>query len=241
MLSKKLLFMLGIIIFTVSLIGLMTYKVDEISIHITKSSIQSKMEPVFFIDGRSDKLNIKYEIVDPVVKVSDDGKLLFQSNITLSSGLNQKWGTMEMVTKPIFQGKYNSFYLEPEQVVLKVDGKSSSDGTFTLWREDATPLIGKIKTQMKSFLSTKVIYTLTGKNLRHQAESLSIRESQKHSDGINIVLNVEQSISIIILYAVMFLSIFVFACGYFFVGGKVGFKEAKEIRFRDPRKPMNPS
>jgi len=237
MLSKQLLFRLAIILFMISIVGLLIFKVDTLSVDVTKSSIQARMEPVFFIDGKSAETHIKYEIVDPMVKVLDSGDISIKSHITLLSGLDQKWGSMAFTAKVAFQEKDNSFYLQiPGKVEIKIRGKSSSDADFKLWGKNVEPLLTSITAQLNRFLFTKDIFALSGSELRVQAISLAIREVNKTDDGIKIVLDVDQGIFVIIVYFAMLLAAFIFACGYFFVGGAVGFKDPTKMLFIDPKK-----
>jgi len=235
MLTKKLLFVLGTLFFMLAMLGMYVFKVEEISVGVTKTSMQSKMEPIFFIDGKSG--NVKYEMLDPTVKILDSGEVFIKANLNLFSGLDQEWGTMELVSKVFFKESSKAFYLEiPKMVELKVAGKSSNDPDFKLWNKSSTALVAAITEQINVFLATKDIFSLSGSNLRHQAESLSIREVKKTSDGIDIILDVKQGASIVVVYTVMFLSAFIFACGYFFVGGVVGFRDDHEMTYKDPRK-----
>ncbi|MDQ6955434.1 MAG: hypothetical protein Q9M20_08330 [Mariprofundaceae bacterium] len=235
MLTKKLLFVLGTLFFLIAMLGMSIFKVEEISIAVPKTSMQSKMEPIFFIDGKSG--NIKYEILDPTVKVLDSGEVSIKANLNLLSGLEKDWGSIELISKVFFRESSKAFYLEiPGNVQLKVAGKSSSDTDFKLWGESTTALVATITDQINVFLATKDISSLSGSNLRHQAEGLTIRQVNKTDTGIDIVLNVKQGASIIVVYTVMFLSAFIFACGYFFVGGVVGFRDEHEMVYKDPKK-----
>ena len=237
MLSKQLLFRLATILFIVTVIGLLIFKVNQLTVDVAKTSIQSIMEPVFLIDGKSEKLNIKYEIADPSVTVTDSGDVAFKSSIMLASGLDKKWGTMAFTTKVTFQPKDNSFYLKiPKDVILTFSGKSSNEAGFELWNKNAESLVPMITEQMNRFLFTKDIFVLTGSELRVQAISLAIHEVKKTNDGFTIVLDVDQGIFVIIVYFAMLLSAFIFACGYFFVGGAVGFKDPTKMLFIDPKK-----
>jgi len=239
MLSKQLLFRLAIILFIVTVIGLVIFKVNQISVDVAKTSIQSIMEPVFLIDGQSKEMNVKYEVADPSVTVLDSGDVAFKSSIMLASGLDKQWGTMTFTTKVTYQPKDDSFYLKipkDKQVILTFSGKSSNEAGFKLWNKSAEPLVAQITKQMNSFLFTKDIFVLTGSELRVQAISLTIHEVKKTQDGFTIVLDVDQGIFVIIVYFNMLLSAFIFACGYFFVGGAVGFKDPTKMLFIDPKK-----
>jgi len=237
MLSKQLLFRLATILFIVTVIGLLIFKVNQLSVDVAKTSIQSIMEPVFLIDGQSKEMNLKYEIADPSVTVTDSGDVAFKSSIMLLSGLDKKWGTMAFTTKVTFQPKDNSFYLKiPKDVILTFAGKSSNEAGFELWNKNAESLVAMITKQMNRFLFTKDIFVLTGSELRVQAISLTIHEVKKTNDGFTIVLDVDQGIFVIIVYFAMLLSAFIFACGYFFVGGAVGFKDPTKMLFIDPKK-----
>jgi len=237
MLSKQLLFRLATILFIVTVIGLVIFKVDQLSVNVAKTSIQGIMEPVFLIDGKSKELNIKYEIADPSVTVTDSGEVAFKSSIMLASGLDKKWGKMAFATRVTFQPKDNSFYLKiPKDVILTVAGKSSNEAGFKLWNKNAESLVTMITEQMNRFLFTKDIFVLTGSELRVQARSLTIHEVKKTNDGFTIILDVDQGIFVIIVYFAMLLSAFIFACGYFFVGGVVGFKDPTKMLFIDPKK-----
>lgn len=237
MLSKQLLFRLATILFLVTVIGLLIFKVDTISVDVTKTSIQSRMEPLFFIEGISKKENIKYRVVDPAVKILDTGEVSIKSNLTLSSGLDQKWGSMELVSKVMFEKKNNSFYLAVSKPVeLRISRKSSNDAGFKVWNKGTKELVADMTEKLNVFLLNKDIFALSGSKLRVQAVSLAINKVEKTSDGINIVLDVDQGIFIIIVYFAMFLSAFIFACGYFFVGGAVGFRDPTKMLFVDPKK-----
>jgi len=239
MLSKQLLFRLATLLFIVTVIGLVIFKVNQLSVDVAKTSIQSIMEPVFLIEGQSKELNVKYEIADPSVTILDSGDVAFKSSIMLASGLDKQWGTMTFTTKVAYQPKDDSFYLKipkDKEVVLTVAGKRSNESGFKLWNKSAEPLVTQITEQMNSFLFTKTIFVLTGSELRVQAISLTIHEVDKTEDGFTIVLDVDQGIFVIIVYFNMLLSAFIFACGYFFVGGVVGFKDPTKMLFVDPRK-----
>ena len=239
MLSKQLLFRLAMILFIVTVIGLVIFKVNQLSVDVAKTSIQSIMEPLFLIDGQSKEMNIKYEIADPTVTVLDSGDVAFKSSIMLLSGLDKKWGTMTFTTKVTFQEKDNSFYLKipkDKDVILTFSDKSSNEVGFKLWNKSAESLVAQITEQMNRFLFTKDIFVLTGSELRVQAISLTIHEVDKTKDGFTIVLDVDQGIFVIIVYFNMLLSVFIFACGYFFVGGAVGFKDPTKMLFIDPKK-----
>jgi len=237
MLSKQLLFRLAIILFIVTVIGLVVFKVNQMSVDVAKTSIQSRMEPVYLITGQSKETNIKYEIADPSVVILDSGDISFKSSIMLASGLDKKWGKMAFTTKVTFQPKDNSFYLKiPESVIITVSGKSSNEAGFKLWNKSAESLVTQITKQVNDFLFTKDIFALSGSKLRVQARSLAINKVNKTADGIQIVLDVDQGIFVIIVYFAMFLSAFIFACGYFFVGGAVGFKDKTQIHLIDPKK-----
>jgi len=237
MLSKQLLFRLAIILFVVTVVGLLVFKVNQLSVDVSKTSIQSRMEPVYLITGLSKETNIKYEIADPAVTILDSGDIAFKSSVMLASGLNQKWGSMTFVSKVAYQEKDHSFYLKvPKKVTLTFSGKSSNESGFNIWGKNVDPLVDEITQQINDFLFTKTIYVLTGHELRIQARALTIHNVNKTPDGIQIVLDVDQGIFVIIVYFAMFLSAFIFACGYFFVGGAVGFKDKTKINLIDPKK-----
>ncbi|MDQ6973887.1 MAG: hypothetical protein Q9M10_03305, partial [Mariprofundaceae bacterium] len=235
MLSKQLLFRVGVIFFIISTLGLLFFKVDEITVGIPKANIQAQMEPIFFIDGTSKKTHIKYEMVDPMVTILDSGDVAIQSNITLASGLNQTWGTMNLVAKVQYVNDKKSFYLEiPKPVQLNIRGKSSNDPGFDLWGKDTRILLEDLTEKLNAFFSEQYISEIMGKNLRIQAETFTMKSIHKSSDGIRMVMDVDQGIFIVITYFVMFLSVFIYAFAYFFVGD-VGFKDKKGLGFRDPR------
>ncbi|MDQ6967625.1 MAG: hypothetical protein Q9M14_02950 [Mariprofundaceae bacterium] len=237
MLSKQLLFRLAIILFIIAVIGLLIFKVDQMSVNVTKTSIQSRMERLFLITGQSKELNIKYEIADPSVTVLDSGDIAFKSSIMLTSGLDKKWGTMAFATKVALRAKDNSFHLiVPENVILTFRSGSSNKAGFKLWKKNAEPLVTMITKQMNAFLLTKDIFALSGSQLRVQARSITIHKVNKSDNGIQIVLDVDQGMFVIIVYVAMLLAAFIFACGYFFVGGVVGFKDPTKLLFIDPKK-----
>ncbi|GEM_PF-6499999 len=237
MLSKQLLFRLATLLFLVAVIGLLIFKVNQLSVNVEKTSIQGIMEPVFLIDGQSTDLNIKYEIADPSVSITDSGDVAFKSSIMVASGLDKQWGKMAFTSKVTFQPKDNSFYLKiPKDVILTFADQSSNEAGFKLWNKNAESLVPMITKQMNRFLFTKDIFVLTGSELRVQARSLTIHEVKKTNDGFTIVLDVDQGIFVIIVYFAMLLAAFIFACGYFFVGGAVGFKDPTKMLFIDPKK-----
>jgi len=236
MLSKQLLFRVGIIFFIVSTLGLLFFKVDQITVSVPKNNIQAQMEPLFFIDGVSNKTHIKYAVTDPIFTVLDSGDLALQANITLASGLDQTWGKVNAHVKVQFRNSKKSFYLMiPKNVELNIHGKKSSDAGFNLWGQDTQALLTELTDKLNAFFDEKYIYEIKGKNLRIQAEEFTIQRVEKHGDGIRMVMNVDQGIFIIITYFVLFLSIFIYAFGYFFIGD-VGFKDKENIGFRDPLK-----
>jgi len=234
MFGKQLLFRLGLIALILSSLSIIIFKVDEISMNITRSSVQGLLEPLFFIDGQSEEAHISYEMVDPMVTVLDTGDMSIESNITLSSGLDQEWGKVVLLTTLFFDAETKSFYLKLAQdAKLKIAGKSSSDADFHLWNKDIAPLITAITAQLNAFLEDKELYSLHDKELRIQAEDLSIRSITKTESGVHIVMDVRQSISIIITYFIMFLGLMIIIFAYFFIG-KVGFKDDEKLGFRDP-------
>ncbi|MDQ6994024.1 MAG: hypothetical protein Q9M18_00330 [Mariprofundaceae bacterium] len=236
MLSKQLLFRVGVIFFIISTLGLLFFKVSEITVSIPKANIQAQMEPIFFIDGTSQKTHIKYEMVDPMVTILDSGDVAIQSNITLASGLNQTWGTMNLVAKVQFLNDKKAFYLKVlKPVQLNIRGKSSNDAGFDLWGKDTSTLLVDLTDTLNDFFSEQYISEIMGKNLRIQAETFTMKSIQKNNDDIRIVMDVDQGIFIIITYFVMFLSVFIYAFAYFFMG-TVGFEDNKGLGFRDPRK-----
>ena len=236
MLSKKLLFTLSFIIMMVSIISSYVFKVEQLSFDITKSSIKSKIEPDFYLKNKLRDLNIKYEVLNPTVKVLDNGEVFMKSDLTLESGADNDWGDVEFASKVTFDVAAMAIYLRiPEKVQLKVNGKNSNQADFKLWNKDVTPLVKDITTQMNIFLVKEPLYVLTGSELRNSAEALSLGSITKTSNGLNIILDVDQGNKVYMIYFVMFLSVFIFACGYFLVGGSVGFKDAKNVGFRDPR------
>jgi len=236
MLSKQLMFRVGVIFFIVSTLGLLFFKVDQITVGIPKANVQVQMEPIFFIDGVSEKGNIKYEMVDPMFTVMDSGDFSLQSNITLASGLKQTWGTMHTIAKVQFLNGKKSFRLTiPQTVELNIRGKKTSDPGFNIWGQDAKPLLADLTKKLNAFFSEQYISKISGKNLRIQAEVFTVQSINKSKDGISILMNVDQGIFIIITYFVMCLSIFIYAFAYFFIGD-VGFKDKKGLGFRDPLK-----
>jgi len=236
MLSKQLLFRVGVIFFIVSTLGLLFFKVDQITVGVPKANIQAQMEPIFFIDGVSEKTHIKYEMVDPIFSILDSGDLDLQSNITLASGLDQTWGKVHALIKVQFRNDKKSFYLTiPKDVELNIRGKKSTDAGFNLWGKDTKILLADLTEKLNAFFSEQYIYEITGKNLRIQADAFTIQEIKKSSDGIQMIMNVEQNIFVIITYFVMFFSVCIYAFAYFFIGD-VGFKDKKNLGFRDPRK-----
>jgi len=236
MLSKQLLFRVGIIFFIISTLGLLIYKVDKITVGIPKANIQSQFEPIFFIDGVSKKTHIKYEMVDPMVTILDSGDVAIQSNITLASGLNQTWGTMNLVAKVKYINDKKAFYLSiPEPVQITIRGKKSSNADFNLWGKDTSVLLTDLTEKLNGFFLEKYISEIMGKNLRIQAETFTMKSIGKSKDGIQMVMDVDQGIFIVITYFVMSLSVFIYAFAYFFIGN-VGFEDKKGLGFRDPLK-----
>jgi len=236
MLSKQLLFRVGIIFFIISTLGILFFKVDQISVDIPKAHIQSQMEPIFFIDGLSEKTQIKYEMVDPLVTVTDSGDINLQSNVTLESGLQQAWGTMNLqaIIKYKDEDKRSFYLVVPKPVVIHIHGKSSSDPGFDLWGKDTHALLADMTKKLNDFFSVQNVAKITGKSLSVQAKAYSILSHAKSNDGIRMIMKVDQGILIVITYFVMSLSIFLFAYAYFFIG-EVGFKDKKGVGFRDPR------
>jgi len=237
MFSKQLLLRLGLIFFLVSLVGILVFKVDTLSVDVQRKSVQAQFEPLLFMDGQSSKTHIKYEIGAPLVKLTDSGDVKMKLDLGLTSGLNQKWGSVEFVAKVVLRKENDAFYLKiPEKVQLNVSHKHSNEAGFKLWHKDASDLIEAMTGQLNEFFFSKNIYELKGGNLRVQAVDLDIHEVKKKGDALNIILDVDQGIFIVITYFVMFLSVFTFAFAYFLVGGRVGFKDAANIGFRDPKK-----
>jgi len=235
MLSKKLLFLLSFIILSISIIASYVFKVEKMSFDITKSSIQSKIEPDFYLKNKLHDININYEILNPTVKVLDTGEVSMKSELTLESGADTEWGDVDFTSTVTFNPETMAFYLRiPEKIQLKVNGKNSNQADFKLWNKDVTPLVADITKKMNDFLAKEPLYALRGAELRNAAESLWIGSVTKTSNGLNIILDVDQGNKVYIIYFVMFLSVFIFTCAYFLVGG-VGFKDAKNVGFRDPR------
>jgi len=237
MLSKKLLFRLGMIFLIISTLGIIFYKVDTIAIDIDKKSMQSQMEPLFFFDGAVRHGRLKYELVDPVLQVQDNGLVHFDANVTLSQGLDKAWGRVSFDTKIMYRNKHKAFYLaipNDEQVVLSVHGKQSNEPDFRLWRKKVDDVVSDMKNKVNIFLSDQEVYEIGGKNLRIQAQNFIIADVQKTERGAHLILNVDQGIFIIITYFVMGVSIFMMLFAYFFIG-QVGFKDAENIGYRDLR------
>jgi len=236
MLSKQLLFRVGMIFFIISTLGLLFFKVGQITVEIPKANVQAQMEPIFFIDGVSEKTHIKYEMVDPMFTILDSGGFYLKSNITLASGLKQTWGSMSVTAKVQFNNDKKSFYLTiAEPVVLTIRGKSSNDAGFNIWGQDPQVLQADLSKKLNAFFSEQYIAEISGKALRIQAEVFSIQSMQKNNEGTQIVMNVDQGIFIVITYFVMLLSVLIYAFAYFFIG-QVGFEDKKGLGFRDPLK-----
>ena len=240
MFSKKLLFALSIIFFIVSILGLTVFKVDDIEINISESGIQSRMEPIYYFKKTLNQSNVTYEIENPTVSVSKSGDVTVKSELTLTSGTDVQWGLVIFTAKVAIDNKNNAFYLEiPNTVTIKLPGKDSSKENFSVWNTDAKTLAKNMTPQLNAFLKKTAIETIKDGDLRNQASSLSIAKVSEGNGYIHLVLAVEQTISIVVVYTVMILSILIWLSAYFFVGGKVGFKDAENIGFRDPRRDPN--
>ncbi len=237
MLSKQLLFRLGLIFLIISTLGIAFYKVDNITIDVDKKSMQSQMEPLFFLDGSLHQGRLKYELVDPALQVQDDGRVHFDANVTLQHGLEKAWGRVSFDTALVYRNKHKAFYLaipKDQKVVLTVHGKTSDAQDFRLWRKKVDDVLVDMKAKVNHFLSDQEVYKIGGKHLRIQAQNFTIADAQKTATGVHLLLNVDQGIFIVITYFVMGVSIFMMLFAYFFIGS-VGFKDAENIGYRDLR------
>ena len=237
MLTKKLIFTLGLLFFIVSNIGGIVYKVESLPVMIPQKSIQANMDSTFYIKDTSKRTGVTYEILDPRATVLETGEVAVKLDLTLTANPEIEWGTVEFVSKLGFDNVVNVVLLQVvDQAVITVLDKNSTDPGFKLWNKDIKVLVEDMTVQINNYLSKNVLYTLSGGELRVQAESYAIGEVKATSTGLDIALLVDQGMTIFILYTVMFLSVLTFAAGYFFVGGVAGWKDPDDIGWHDPRK-----
>ncbi len=237
MLSKQLLFRLGMIFLIISTLGIIFYKVDTIAIDIDKKSMQGQMEPLFFLDGTVRQGRLKYELVDPVLQVQDNGLIHFDANVTLEQGLEKAWGRVSFDTALVYRNKHKSFYLaipKDKQVVMSIHRKQSTEPDFKLWGKKVDDVVVDMKNKVNIFLNDQEVYDIAGKNLRIQAQNFIIADVQKTATGAHLILNVDQGIFIVITYFVMGVSFFMMMFAYFFIG-TIGLKDAKDVGYRDLR------
>jgi len=236
-LTKKLIFTLGLLFFIVSNIGGYVYKVESLPVIIPQKSIQANMDSTFYIKDTSKKTGITYEILDPHVSITDSGEVAVKLDLTLKANPEVEWGTVEFVSTLDFDNVVNVVLLKVvDQAVITVLDKSSTSPDFNLWNKDINVLVEDMTVQINNYLSKNVLYTLKGAELRVQASSYAIGEVKSSPSGLDLQLLVDQGMTIFILYTVMFLSVLTFASGYFFVGGVAGWKDPDDTGFHDPRK-----
>jgi len=236
-LTKKLIFTLGLLFFIVSNIGGYVYKVESLPVIIPQKNIQANMDSTFYIKNTSQKTGVTYEMLDPHVTILDSGDVAVKLDLTLTANPQVEWGTVEFVSTLDFDNVVNVVLLKVvDQAVITVLDKNSTSPDFNLWNKDIKVLVEDMTTQINNYLSKNVLYTLKGAELRVQASSYAIGPYQKTPTGLDIALMVDQGMTIFILYTVMFLSVLTFAAGYFFVGGVAGWKDPDDTGWNDPRK-----
>jgi len=236
-LTKKLIFTLGLLFFIVSNIGGYVYKVESLPVIIPQKSIQANMDSTFYIKDTSTRTGVTYEMLDPHVTILDSGEISVKLDLELTANPQIEWGTVEFVSTLDFDNLVNVVLLKVvDQAVITVLDKKSTSADFNLWNKDVKQLVEDMTKQINNYLSKNVLYTLSGAELRVQAESYAIGEVKTTSTGLDIALLVDQGMTIFILYTVMFLSVLTFASGYFFVGGVAGWKDPDDIGWHDPRK-----
>ena len=237
MLTKKLIFTLGLLFFMVSNIGGYVYKVESLPVIIPQKSIQANMDSTFYIKDTSQKTGVTYEMLDPNVTILDSGEVAVKLDLTLTANPQVEWGTVEFVSTLDFDNVVNVVLLKVvDQAVITVLDKNSTSPDFNLWNKDINVLVEDMTHQINNYLSKNVLYTLKGAELRVQASSYAIGPFEKSPTGLDITLLVDQGMTIFILYTVMFLSVLTFASGYFFVGGVAGWKDPDDKGWHDPRK-----
>jgi len=236
-LTKKLIFTLGLLFFMVSNIGGYVYKVESLPVIIPQKSIQANMDSTFYIKDTSQKTGVTYEMLDPNVTILDSGEVAVKLDLTLTANPQVEWGTVEFVSTLDFDNVVNVVLLKVvDQAVITVLDKNSTSPDFNLWNKDINVLVEDMTHQINNYLSKNVLYTLKGAELRVQASSYAIGPFEKSPTGLDITLLVDQGMTIFILYTVMFLSVLTFASGYFFVGGVAGWKDPDDKGWHDPRK-----
>ncbi|MDQ6998555.1 MAG: hypothetical protein Q9M17_07560 [Mariprofundus sp.] len=237
MLTKKLIFTLGLLFFIVSNIGGYVYKVESLPVIIPQKGIQANMDSTFYIKNTSQKTGVTYEMLDPHVTILDSGDVAVKLDLTLTANPQVEWGTVEFVSTLDFDNVVNVVLLKVvDQAVITVLDKNSTSPDFNLWNKDIKVLVEDMTTQINNYLSKNVLYTLKGAELRVQASSYAIGPYKKTPTGLDITLMVDQGMTIFILYTVMLLSVLTFAAGYFFVGGVAGWKDPDDTGWHDPRK-----
>jgi len=236
-LTKKLIFTLGLLFFIISNVGLYIFKVEELPLKISQTKIQSIMDSKFYIKDTSSKTGVTYEILDPYVDLLDSGEVSFLLDATLTANPEVEWGKVKFISKLVYHEEHRTIDLQlPDDAQLIVAGKSSNDTGFNLWNKNTKDLVADLTASINKHLAKHLVYALKGPELRLQAESYSLKSVVKNGKTLDVVLNVHQGINIFILYAVMVLSILTFAAGYFLVGGVAGFKDPDDKGFHDPRK-----
>jgi len=235
-LTKKLVFTLGLLFFIISNIALYVFKVEVLPVKVSYTEIQALMDSKFYVKETSEKTGVTYEILNPTVELLDDAQVAFTLDLNLKANPEVEWGKVKFVADVIYFDKKHRLYLNiPDQAELIVLGKSSNNADFNLWNKDTKTLVSDVTVSINKVLAKYIIYALKGPELRVQAEYYSLKSIVKQGNGLDIVLNVHQGINIFILYLVMALSVLTFACGYFFVGGVAGFKDPDDHGFHDPK------
>jgi len=235
-LTKKLIFTLGLLFFALSVVGLYVFKVDELPLKVSYTDIQSLMDSKFYVKDTSAKTGVTYEILDPTVEFLDDAHVAFSLDLTLKAKPEVEWGKVRFVSEVIYLDEKHRLYLQiPDQAELIVLGKSSNNADFSLWNKDVKTLVSDVTVSINKVLAKYIIYALKGPELRVQAEYYSLKSIVKQGNELDIVLDVHQGINIFILYLVMALAVVTFACGFFFVGGVAGWKDPDDKGFHDPR------
>jgi len=235
-LTKKLVFTLGLLFFIISNIALYVFKVEELPVNISQRSIQSIMDSKFYVKDTSAKTGVTYEILDPTVEVLDNGDVGFKLDVTFTAKPEVEWGKLHFVSKLEYHEKVHSLFLQvPDQIELIVLGKSSNNSDFALWNKDIKTLVSDVTVSVNKNLAKHILYALKGPELRLQADFYSLQSVMKTPEGLDIVLHVHQGMNIFILYMVMALSVLTFIIGYFFIGGVAGWKDPDDTGFHDPR------
>jgi len=164
-LTKKLIFTLGLFFFVLSVVGLYVFKVDQLPVKVSYTEIQALMDSKFYVKDTSAKTGVNYEILNPTVELLDDARVAFSLDLNLKANPEVEWGKVRFVAEVVYLDKKHRLYLNvPDQAELIVLGKSSNNSDFNLWNIDTKTLVSDVTVSINKVLAKYIIYALKGQN-----------------------------------------------------------------------------